>query len=54
MVTISWNKKINPDDRDSDDGPDLLPEIYKDPMSSPLHAEVKQGENELPVYELKE
>ncbi|HEY3969608.1 MAG TPA: hypothetical protein VGM05_33955 [Planctomycetaceae bacterium] len=54
VVTISWVKKINPDDRDSDDGPDLLPGMYKAQVSSPLRADVKQGDNELDVFELKE
>ncbi len=54
VVTISWTKKINPDDRDSDDGPDLLPEMYKAQMSSPLRADVKHGDNDLEAFELKE
>jgi hypothetical protein len=54
VVTISWNKKINPDDKDSDDGPDLVPSKYGDPATSQLQVEVEVGDNKLEPFELKE
>ena len=44
FVTISWNKLVNPKDRDSDEGPDLLPEKYKDHKTSGLRVEIVAGD----------
>lgn len=52
IVTITWAKPINPDDRDSDMGPDLLPEKYKDYKTSNLPVEVVAGDNALDPFEL--
>jgi hypothetical protein len=52
LVTISWNKPVDPTDRDSDMGPDLIPGKYKDCKLSGLRAEVGEGANELPSFDL--
>ncbi len=52
VVTISWNQRENPRDRDSDMGPDLLPAKYKDHKTSDLRVEVLEGTNELHPFEL--
>jgi hypothetical protein len=52
LVTISWNKLVDPGDRDSDEGPDLLPAMYKDCKRSGLRVEVVEGTNELQPFEL--
>jgi hypothetical protein len=54
FATVSWNHKVDPNDRDSDDGPDLVPSIYKSHLTSPLRVEIHDGENELDAFELKE
>jgi hypothetical protein len=51
-IAISWTKPVRPDDRDSDDGPELLPKKYRDVKTSGLKAEIKPGRNELPPWEL--
>jgi hypothetical protein len=52
IVTISWNKKVDEADRDSDDGPDLVPSKYKDPATSNLIVEIEEGDNELEPFVL--
>jgi hypothetical protein len=52
LVTITWNKLVDPHDRDSDLGPDLLPEKYKNHKTSGLRVEIVDGTNELPPFEL--
>lgn len=52
LVSITWAKPLNPDDRDSDMGPDLLPEKYKDHKTSNLQVEIGAGENALDPFEL--
>jgi hypothetical protein len=51
VVTVTWTKLENPDDKDSD-VIDLVPVRYGDPEKSPLRAEVVDGENELKPFEL--
>jgi hypothetical protein len=51
-VTISWAEPIDPNDRDSDMGPDLLPVKYKDHKTSGLMVEIEAGSNELDPFEL--
>jgi hypothetical protein len=51
-IRISWKKPLDPDDRDSDMGPELLPEKYQDEKSSGLECEVVSGTNEIPPFEL--
>jgi len=53
VVTISWNELVDPRDRDSDEGPDLLPSRYKDHRTSGLRAEIVEGKNELEPFDLK-
>jgi hypothetical protein len=53
LVAISWipeNAKPHPD---TGDVPNKLPAHYADPRQSGLRAEVKEGNNELPVFHLK-
>lgn len=52
IATVTWAKPINPDDKDSDMGPDLLPEKYKDHKTSTLRVEIEAGENVLNPFEL--
>jgi len=52
IVTITWNEKVDPTDKDSDDGPDLVPSKYKDPATSGLLVEIEEGDNELKPFEL--
>ncbi len=52
LVTISWNKLVDPRDRDSDEGPDLVPSKYKDHKTSGLRVEVVEGTNELRPFDL--
>jgi hypothetical protein len=51
IVTIRWTKRVDPDDKDSDEL-DLLPEKYIEPKTSDLKAEVEAGENELKPFVL--
>lgn len=51
-VSISWAEPIDPDDKDSDMGPDLLPAKYKDYKTSELRVEIEIGNNELDPFEL--
>jgi hypothetical protein len=50
-VTIDWRQKKS--DRVEDEGVSLLPAKYNRPDASGLRAEVKEGPNELPPFELK-
>jgi hypothetical protein len=52
VVTISWNELVNPRDRDSDEGPDLVPSRYKDHRTSGLRVEIVEGNNELEPFNL--
>jgi len=52
LVTISWSRPVNPYDHDSDEGPELLPERYKDYKTSNLRVEIVEGTNELNPFEL--
>ena len=52
LVAISWNQPVNPRDKDSDEGPDLLPEKYKNYKTSLLSVEILPGTNELDPFEL--
>jgi hypothetical protein len=51
VVTVTWTRRINPDDKDSD-MVDLLPEKYGDPKSTTLRADIQAGENVLNPFEL--
>jgi hypothetical protein len=51
-VSISWAERIDPNDKDSDMGPDLLPVKYKDHTTSGLSVEIDTGSNELEPFEL--
>jgi hypothetical protein len=51
-VSISWAEPIDPNDKDSDMGPDLLPVKYKDHSTSGLTVEIETGSNELDPFEL--
>jgi hypothetical protein len=53
LITISWTKPTNPNDKDSDLGPELLPPRYQDPIKSGLKFEVQPGSNVIPTFELK-
>ena len=48
-VTISWE---GPSPGADGDGPELLPARYQDPTASQLSAEVKEGDNKLPPFQL--
>jgi hypothetical protein len=48
-VTISWE---GPSAGADGDGPELLPPRYQDPTTSQLSAEVKEGDNKLPPFQL--
>jgi hypothetical protein len=50
-VSITWAEPINPNDRDSDMGPDLLPVKYKDHTTSGFEVEIGTGNNELEPFE---
>lgn len=52
-AAVSWSKPKNPNDRDSDMGPELLPAKYQSYELSGLVAEVKPGKNELTAWELE-
>jgi hypothetical protein len=52
VVTISWNELVDPRDRDSDEGPDLVPSRYKDHRTSGLRVEIVEGNNELEPFVL--
>jgi hypothetical protein len=52
FVTVTWNEKVDPTDKDSDDGPDLVPSHYSSYQSSPLRAEVSAGGIELKPFVL--
>ncbi len=49
IVYLSPAKKVD----DENAGPDLLRGKYRDPRTTPLTADVKPGDNELPVFHLK-
>jgi hypothetical protein len=51
-VSISWAERIDPNDKDSEMGPDLLPVKYKDHTTSGLIVEIETGSNELDPFEL--
>ena len=51
VVTISWNEPAR--DRDSDEGPDLVPSRYRDHRTSGLRVEIVEGNNELEPFDLK-
>jgi len=51
-VSITWAERVDPDDKDSDLGPDLLPGKYKDYKTSGLEVEIETGNNELDPFEL--
>ena len=51
IVTITWAKPNNPDDKDSDTV-EMLPAKYGDKTTSTLRAEVEVGENALDPFEL--
>jgi len=51
LVTISWNEPAR--DRDSDEGPDLVPPRYRDHRTSGLRVEIVEGNNELEPFDLK-
>ncbi|MDB5391056.1 MAG: hypothetical protein JWM11_6702 [Planctomycetaceae bacterium] len=48
VVTISWTKPLDPTDKDSGPGPELLPARYQDPLTSGLKFEVQSGSNVVP------
>ena len=52
LVTITWTEPLDPNDKDSDQGPDKLPPMYKDHKTSGLRATVIPGNNELEPFEL--
>lgn len=52
VVTISWSKPINPDVREPDYGPELLPKKYQDPKKSDLIVEVEATNNVLDPFEI--
>jgi hypothetical protein len=51
-IRISWKKRLDPDDRDSSFGPELLPAKYQDVKTSGLQYEVTPGSNEIPPLKL--
>lgn len=53
LILVSWTKPLDPGDKDSSLGPDLLPPKYKDPKSSLLEFDVEAGKNEIPPLNLE-
>ncbi|HEY0983218.1 MULTISPECIES: hypothetical protein [unclassified Schlesneria] len=51
-VTISWAKPLNPNLREPDYGPELLPKKYQDPKKSDLVVEVEPTKNVLEPFEI--
>jgi|SRR5579872_620254 len=51
FATITWTKRVDPDDKDSDTI-DLLPEKYNAPTTANLKVEIKAGENALEPFVL--
>jgi len=52
VVTISWAKPINPDLREPDYGPELLPKKYQDPKKSDLVVEIEAKNNVLEPFDI--
>jgi len=52
VVTVSWNELVDPRDRDSDVGPDLIPSKFKSYKTSGLRVEIVEGTNELDPFVL--
>ena len=52
VVTISWAKPINPDLREPEYGPELLPKKYQDPKKSNLVVEIQPTNNVLDPFDI--
>lgn len=50
-VTASWNKLVTLPGGESVRGPNVVPEIYRDPATSPLKIKVESNVKELPALE---
>ncbi len=53
LIAITWSKPLDPTDKDSGNGPNLLPDKYKSPKYSTLEVEVTEGKNVIPAFELE-
>jgi hypothetical protein len=51
-IAISWSKPLDPTDKDSSMGPELLPRKYNNKKTSGLEFLVKPGKNEIPEIKL--
>ena len=52
-VTIEWYLGPESHGGDAESGPDRLGGRYKDPKTTPLHAKVQEGDNQLPAFIVK-
>jgi|GEM_PF-2904762 len=52
LVSVTWVKPLDPNDKDSSMGPNLLPAKYQDPQKSLIEFEIVAGQNRLPAIEL--
>lgn len=53
LVTVEWKQLIQQGEEKVRSGKNMLPAIYADAKKSPLRCIIKEGDNTLPVFELK-